>query len=342
MVVGKTNNHPQLRLIKISYMKLTSVEKNLLNLLHVPSPSNEEQKIIKILTKQLLPFFKIFKIPVTTGRHALFCLKGKPKIILAAHVDTVKGNLPIKIAPSKIFGRGSCDNKGSAAAMITAGIEAVNNSQNNFGLLFTIGEENNFDGAKAAQKFLLKHQIKPKLVIIGEPTDLKIVTAQYGVLCLEISWVGTAAHSSTLSPDSAIHKMINDLKKITAIKIPQTVFHVAQISGGTATNVIAHEAKAIITFRSAQPDLKKRLEKILKKMSGQPKVKILKNLPATNHTKKPFQKNRVRYFTEMAFLPNSIVFGPGSINQAHSTDEFIKRSELKKAVNFYANFLKKQ
>ncbi|MFH1088955.1 MAG: M20/M25/M40 family metallo-hydrolase [Candidatus Uhrbacteria bacterium] len=321
-------------------MKLTNVEKNLLKLLRVPSPSNEEQNIIEVLNKQLSPFFEIKKIPVTPNRHALLCLKGNPKVILAAHIDTVKGNLPIKISKTKIFGRGSCDNKGSAAAMITAGHEAIKNNQNNFGLLFTIGEEVSFDGAVAAKKFLAKHHLKPKLIIIGEPTDLKIVTAQYGVFCFELTWSGTAAHSSILLPDSAIHKMINDLKKITVAKIPQTVFHVAKISGGTAANVIADEARAMLTFRSALPDTKKRIETILKKMSGRPKYKILKNIPATNHSKPPFQKNWVRYFTEMAFLPNSIVLGPGSIKQAHSKNEFVPRSELNKAVEIYKSFLR--
>jgi len=336
---GATSNHSQYFFQKL-FMKLTNVEKNLLKLLKVSSPSDEEQKIIEVLTKQLSPFFEIKKILVTPNRHALLCLKGQPKVILAAHVDTVKGNLPIKITKTKIFGRGSCDNKGSAAAMITAGLEALKNHQNNFGLLFTIGEEVSFDGAVAAKKFLSKHNFKPKLIVIGEPTDLKTVTAQYGVFCIELAWSGTAAHSSILSPDSAIHKMIKDLAIITAAKIPQTVFHVAKISGGTAANVIADEAKAMLTFRSALPDIKKRVETILKKMSGRPKYKILKNIPATNHSKPPFQENWVRYFTEMAFLTNSIVLGPGSIKQAHSKNEFISRSGLNEAVEIYKKILK--
>ena len=308
--------------------------------MRVPSPSGREQKIIKILTKQLSPVFKISKIPVTAGRHCLLCTKGRPEIILAAHVDTVEGNLPIKITKTKIFGRGSCDNKGSAAAMITAALEAVKNGQNNFGLLFTIGEETNFDGAEAAKKFLSRRSFKTKLIVIGEPTGLKIVTAQYGVLCLELAWSGTAAHSSLLRPDSAIHKMTNDLKKILAVKIPQTVFHAAKISGGTAANIIADEAKAVLAFRSALPNIKKRVEIMIKKMSGKPKGKILKNLPPTNHTTPSFHGNWARYFTEMAFLPNSIVCGPGSIEQAHSKNEFLERSELNKAAKVYKKILK--
>lgn len=318
---------------------LTDVEKKLLHLLQIPSPSGEEQKILMALKKQLLPFFKVVKIFVTPGRYNLLCLKGEPKIILAAHIDTVKEALPIKITRTKIFGRGSCDNKGSAAAMITAALEALKERQNDFALLFTVGEETIFDGVQKVKKFFQQHNIKPKLVIIGEPTDLKIVTAQYGVLCVEFTWFGTAAHSSTLTPDSAIHKMIKDLEKIISVKIPHTVFHVAKTSGGLATNIIANKAQAVLTFRSALPDIKKRLEKILKNLPGKPKCKILKNLLPTNHTKPPFSQHWVRYFTEMAFLPNSIVLGPGSINQAHSKKEFIQRSELKKAVNIYKKIL---
>ena len=192
----------------------------------------------------------------------------------------------------------------------------------------------------AAKKFLAKHNFKPKLIVIGEPTDLKIVTAQYSVFCFELVWSGTAAHSSILSPDSAVHKMIRDLATITAVKIPQTVFHVAKISGGTAANVIADEARAMLTFRSALPDLKRRVKTIIKKMSGRPKYKILKNIPATNHSKPPFQENWVRYFTEMTFLPNSMVLGPGSIKQAHSKNEFVSRSELNEAVEIYKKILK--
>jgi acetylornithine deacetylase len=323
-------------------MFTTNPEKNLLRLLRVPSPSGQEHKIIKIIEQSLANNFLVKKIPVSKNRHNLFLLKGKPRVVLAAHVDTVIGDLSIKNQKNFITGRGSCDNKGAAAAMIAAALEATEKKLDNFALLFTVGEEVDFCGAIKAAKFFKKQKITPQLIVIGEPTDLKIVTAQYGVLVMKLSCSGTAAHSSLPDPDSAIHKLVLDLNKILEFKFPKTIFHLAQISGGQAPNIIADRAEAVLTFRSADKNLKNKIIKKIRRISKTISIEILKNLPPTNHASDEFPNLWVSYFTEMAFLTKSIVLGPGSIKLAHSKKERVPKKELRAVKNKYLEILSNQ
>ena len=50
------------------------------------------------------------------------------------------------------------------------------------------------------------------------------------------------------------------------------------------------------------------------------------------------------WFSDAAHLSNagipSICLGPGSINQAHTKDEFIKISDLKAGHTYFSNFIK--
>ena len=318
---------------------MTPTEKLLIQLLKIPSVSNNETELLNFLVKKLQSEFIIEKITVSENRFNILCKHGNLDKLLVAHIDTVAGEVPITVSDRVITGRGSCDNKGAAAAMITATSDAKNNGLNNFGLLFTIGEETSFDGAIAVQRFFEENKIKPKLVVIGEPTELEVVTAQYGLLCLKICCSGTSAHSSTDNPDSAIHKLVRILNEILKQNYPETVFHIGLISGGKAENVIADSAEATLLFRSALVDIKKLVNDSIAKMNIPSQIIIEKELQAVNNNSLGFEHRAVTYFTEMAFLKNSVVLGPGSIINAHTANEFVDRKQLNMATKKYLDIL---
>lgn len=320
-------------------MSLTATEQLLIDLLKIPSESGQEKAIIDYLEQKLAGDFQIERIAVSVDRANLWCTTGQPEVVLAAHVDTVPGQLEVGYDEENIFGRGACDNKAAAAAMITAARQALDQGQTNFGLLFTIGEETNFDGALAVQKFLQEKNLQPTKIIIGEPTELLPITAQRGIYVVEINCDGVAEHSSTDHPNSAVHKLIQLLKPLLDTQFPETTFNIGKINGGVADNVVAGSAQATIAFRSARNKIDEQVKTVLDQANIPYRINVLAQIEPVDHTQPPFEKHGVSYFTEMAFLPNSIVLGPGSIKDAHTQNERVARRQLAEVVNIYLDNL---
>jgi len=132
--------------------------------------------------------------------------KGKRLLAFDAHIDTVdQGNLenwseePFsgRIAGGFVHGRGSVDQKGGAAAMVTAGrILAELGLTNDFTVLFTgTVMEEDCDGL--CWKYLVEEEkIRPELVVITEPTALGIYRGQRGRMEIRVSFKGLSAHGS--------------------------------------------------------------------------------------------------------------------------------------------------
>lgn len=266
---------------------------------------------------------------------------GNPKIYLAAHMDTVMPYIKYSEDKTYIYGRGSCDTKASIATMITSAIEAKKQGVNNFGLIFTVGEETTLDGAKA----IAKSKLKIPFVIVGEPTSLEIVNGHFGILIIDITAKGKAAHSSRPEKGiNAIDKLISAISLIKAMPIyPDTLMSLVQINGGIADNIIPTEARAIFSFRISPNDTNNYFEKI------KSITKSLVNVKAQEiraiHCKVPgqlsFIKNirTVKYLTELSFYKKGVVIGPGDIQYAHGLNEKISIAELSEAVKIYTKIL---
>ncbi|MCG2812004.1 MAG: YgeY family selenium metabolism-linked hydrolase [Candidatus Aminicenantes bacterium] len=132
--------------------------------------------------------------------------KGKRLLAVDAHIDTVdQGNLenwsepPFsgRIADGYVHGRGAVDQKGGAAAMVTAGrILAELGLKNDWTVLFsgTVMEED-CDGL--CWKYIIEEEkIRPELVIITEPTTLGIYRGQRGRMEISVGFKGLSAHGS--------------------------------------------------------------------------------------------------------------------------------------------------
>jgi len=325
---------------------MISVEELLKNLITIPSISGDEinvgDYIFDLLQKQN---FQVKKQFVDQNRFNLIASFGNPKIYFSAHMDTVAPFIDFNGDKNYIYGRGSCDTKSSIASMIIAAIRAKNNGFNNFGLIFTVGEETNFDGIKS----LIKSNINIPFIVVGEPTLCDLVNGHYGILNIKLTSQGKAAHTSQPQKGvNAIDLLIDSIKKIKSISIhPKTPISLVKIEGGSADNIVPQNANAIFGLRPSPNDLNNYYDLFKSKLSQDKNIKIeaIINVPPV-HFNVPKELlflgkgQTVKYFTELSFCSNGVVLGPGDIQFAHGSDEKINKSELSKAVDIYYQILK--
>ena len=313
-------------------------------LISIPSlTGNEQNMCLKVFDLLTASGFKTTKNLVSDNRFNIFASVGTPKVYLSAHLDTVYPYLPLKETATHLYGRGSCDTKSSISAMITAGIKCKNEGFSDFGLIFTVGEELDFDGAKKIKE----SGIKLPFIIVGEPTTLDIVNGHFGILNLKITAKGKAAHSSRPEEGiNAIDKLIEAIGKIKSIPLdPNSLMSLVRISGGIANNIIPAESDCIFSFR-IHPQDKNDYQKIIKSAIGS-EFKVENLLDASSvYSEIPkelsFIKNNriVKYGTDLSILKNGVVIGPGDIKYAHADNEQIKKSELIRAVDTYCQIIK--
>src|SRR5580704_14848534 len=143
-----------------------------LNLCEIPSVSGDGKAVSIFLCQKLKDLgFIVEKIPVDNNRFNILAYFRRQKFqaIFCTHMDTVA---PF-IAPSFdrnleiIYGRGSLDAKGIISSMVFSALKQKQQGFDDIALLFTVGEEEASDGAKACG--MLNNQAK--FLIVGEPTD---------------------------------------------------------------------------------------------------------------------------------------------------------------------------
>jgi len=282
---------------------------------------------------------------VDGNRRNIYAAFGKADIVLSTHLDCVPPFIPSTLKGDTLYGRGSCDAKGAAASQVAAVEQLRRESITNVGLLFVVGEERGSDGAKLAQKLASGS----RYLINGEPTDNKLGVATRGVLRVNLKAEGRAAHSSYPElGESAIDKLIDALVALRTIELPnddlmgRTHYSVGVIRGGVAPNVISAAAEAEICFRTVAdvPGLRASLTALT------PLVRLEEALevpPVTLARVPGFETAAFPYTTDIPFLSQwgtPLLYGPGSINVAHTDDEHVKVADLHKAVNDYARLTK--
>jgi len=267
-----------------------------------------------------------------------------PTLLLTTHLDTVPPHFdPYRSDDGEwLFGRGVCDAKGIAAAMVCAAFTLPESVKDKVGMLFVVGEETHSDGAKAAAQGFMP---RVKYFIDGEPTDLRLVKAMKGVLGFQLSVKGKAAHSAY--PDagkSAIHHLLEDLKKLVDHPWPaegdlgDTTLNVGVIQGGAAPNVLAPFAEASCLMRTAtDADLLK--ERLLSLLSEGTQIDIRSTAsPLRLFCPPGFETCVVAFGSDVPYLKplgTPLLVGPGSILDAHTAHEKVRVDDLGKAQDLY-------
>ena len=160
------------------------------DILSIDSTSGKEREVALWLYDTLqAPRKEQFE--VGDGTLNLLLSWGTPKVVFCSHMDTVPPYIPPTFEEGVVKGRGSCDAKGQIFAMYTACKELEAEGCTDFGLLLVSGEETGSWGAKAFSKT----GFEALFLIVGEPTENKMVSASKGTLSYDLTFTGKPFHS---------------------------------------------------------------------------------------------------------------------------------------------------
>jgi len=279
---------------------------------------------------------------VSPGRDNLLAYREAPALVFSTHVDCVPPYVPLSEDADTIRGRGACDAKGLAAAMVAAAERLAGAGERRIGLLFLVGEENGSDGARVANAL----EPRGRFLINGEPTENRLSIGQKGSLRVELHATGRAAHSAYPEEgESAIAALLDTIASIRAMPLPDdpllgpSTLNVGLISGGVAPNVLAPEASAEILIRTVGPT--DGLRAAVRALAG-PGVVVSFPLELPSHkggaAPKGWDTTVVSYGSDLPFLTEwgeCYQLGPGTIRVAHSSGEHIRKADLLRGVDLY-------
>jgi acetylornithine deacetylase len=302
-------------------------------------------------------------------------------ILLAPHMDTVPVAHEEQFVPRKqgdrLYGRGSCDTKGSIAAMLSAVSKLAKSKQrpSETEIIFAglVDEENGQAGSRA----LAKSNLKADLAIVGEPTNCQIVTAHKGNLWIQLETRGKAAHGSVPElGQNAVHstaRIVDALETDYAATLRKRRAHpllghatvnVGTIRGGTQPNIVPDSCVITVDRRTIPGETEAGVKREIQTLLARKKLEATFSLartgpcfPLETSAKLPLVRQflqsagqrkplGVRYFCDAAILAAggipSVVFGPGDIAQAHTVDEWISLRSLEQATEMLVRFLSLQ
>ena len=301
----------------------------------------------------------------------------EPRILLCGHMDTIPGQIPVRIENGFLYGRGASDAKASLIAMLLAASEFTKQSGT---IIFAgvVDEEGNATGVKQ----LVKSKPSINYAIFGEPSGIDNITIAYkGRIAIRLMCdVGDSAHASApwLAKNSieeiydfwnAIRSEINQLEGKKKNKANSISCSVTEIIGGSSHNVTPRKCKITIDIRI--PILTS-CEKVLDVIDSViNKVAVNKSIKATYRIEdktEPFEADHISPLVralslsiidvrkkspillrktgtgDMNILGNTfkipvVTYGPGDPHTSHTVDERIEIKEYLASIEVFSRAL---
>ena len=316
-------------------------------LLAIDSSTGSEGEAVEFVSRWLLARgWNVELQEVTKGRANVWATRKGKGVTLSTHLDTVPPFFPPREEDGMLYGRGACDAKGIAAAMMVAAENLSKAGEDRVDLLFVVGEEAGSDGARAANRLAPSC----KYLVNGEPSESKLASGAKGSLRATLRFRGRAAHSAYPQlGKSAVAPMLELLPTLATLDLPSdpvlgaTTVNIGVIRAGTAGNIVPELAEVELMFRLVG-DVKP-VKKALEKWVGdRADLEYGSHIPAQKFEVIPgFEVQPVAYTTDIPLLGKwgkPLLFGPGSIHVAHTPDEHIALSELRAAVDAYERIVR--
>jgi acetylornithine deacetylase len=303
-------------------------------------------------------------------------------VMLSGHTDVVPTTgqdwhsdpYQLRTEDKLLFGRGACDMKGFIACVL-AGLPqmAAERLQTPLHLAFSYDEEIGCVGARRLVDSMAGFEVRPRLGLIGEPTSMSMVLGHKGKVSFRVTVSGLSCHSAYINNGvNAVEyaaELISFIRNMNtraqqyltdqSYSVPHTTFHVGNINGGTALNIVPRQCEFEFEIRNLpQQDLDSLVHEIrhyandvllvdMQSRYAQSEIRFnetscypgLHTDPASaviayTRAINPIDEvgDNVSFGTEAGLFDsigiNSLVCGPGSIDQAHKPDEFVSREQM--------------
>jgi acetylornithine deacetylase len=297
-----------------------------------------------------------------------------PSIVLEAHLDTVPGIVPVRREGRRLYGRGTCDTKGSLVSMIGA-VERLAAGSGPRPTVLVVGVADEEYVMKGAAR-LLDQLPEVGGVVVGEPTSLVPVRAHNGFIRVQARVEGVTAHSS--KAHLGVNAILGAARAVAALEdelggslrerrhplAGPALLTATMIEGGVAPNVVPDRCEVWLDRRlapgerpeDALADIDRVLEGVRR---GGDRVHLAEPIVALpgleTPADHPFVKaaeeatgrasEGVTYSTDACYLNGHgglacVVLGPGSIDQAHTADEWIDLDEVVRCIDLYADLVR--
>ena len=291
-------------------------------------------------------------------------------------LSTEHGPFEPVICGDRLYGRGTCDMKGSVACMLAAAEQfSASQLKRPIYITCTADEEIGYGGAMdvAARSKLFQEMVSGDANgIIGEPTNLDVVHAHKGTFGFVATSRGRAAHSSTLeglNANLAMIPFLAEMKRIhdetlhdpawqhSEFSTPGISWNIGINDHTKAVNITAPQSICTVYFRPSpgqQPELLVEQARQAAARCGlefkvrvgaqplyvDPKSDFVREVltVAEQHAAKT-----VCYGTDGAMLramKKLLVLGPGGIAQAHTHDEWIALEQLETGTALYTKLIR--
>lgn len=297
-----------------------------------------------------------------------------PTVAFVPHSDTV-GVAGMTVPPfaatrrdGRIHGRGACDTKGPMAAALRALAQrraraGADAARVRWVFAMTMGEEEMSTGAQA----LCASGFKADFAFALEPTELRAVRAGKGVLRLWIDAQGRACHGST--PElgtNALYRLApfvaacrDDLAPAFAARrhpdLGGASLNLGVLQGGTELNIVPDRARAGLDIRThpdfsnadALAEVRARSGALgldLRVHRDGPSFALPESHPWLRRIAPGVRGFETAPWFSDANVFNahgipSVAFGPGSIAQAHTRDEFIAENALEEGAAAFGRLI---
>lgn len=298
-------------------------------------------------------------------------------VVPAATWSCAHGPFTPTVRDGRLFGRGSCDMKGSVAAFLAAAtrVPAAELTAPIY-VTVTADEEIGLHGAKevAARSRLYRELVEQGAKgIIGEPTELDVVYAHKGMCGFRVVSRGRAAHSSTREGVNANWAMIPFLQEMHSIyretlndpawlhpefDPPVISWNLSVTDHAPALNITAPETICRVGFRPMPGQQPRQLVDRARRKAAECGLEFsmlwddgpLMTDPQSAFIQELLRLTGKRAARTVAFgtdgscftaIKDIAILGPGSVKQAHTDDEWIALDQLQAGADLYERLIRR-
>jgi LysW-gamma-L-lysine carboxypeptidase len=169
-------------------------------LVRIPSPSGAEREAAAFLVDWMQRYG--FAAWIDEAGNAIGILGEGPRtLMLLGHLDTVPGEIPVRVADGRLYGRGAVDAKGPLAAALVAVARVGPRPGWRWAVVGAVEEE---AATSRGARHLLGTWPPPEMVLILEPSGVDAITLGYkGRMILHVRLEAPHRHSAVPEPGPA-------------------------------------------------------------------------------------------------------------------------------------------